>query len=209
MSYTKNLIQKLENIIVSSDARFTYKGSNLEREVASSKNDAIHFCVQAHAHQFRKDGEPYFLHPIRVASYAALYINGYNEALVRNICLLHDVIEDTDITESELEDRFGDFVSEHVVELTNVYTKLAYPSLNRKARKERELDRLASCSNLTKQIKLLDRIDNLNSTQLAKNVKYLDESRAMLDKLGGLNNDIDEVLLAKIKNFEGFYELKG
>lgn len=208
MSYTKNLIQKLENVVLSSDARLIYRGSNLEREVIDSKNDAIHFCVQAHCDQFRKDGEPYYLHPIRVASYAALYIKGYNEWLVRNICLLHDVIEDTDITESEIENKFGEFVSEHVVELTNVYSKEAYPNLNRKVRKERELDRLSNCSNLTKQIKLLDRFDNLNSTQLAKNVKYLDESKDMLDKLGGLNSDIDEVLLAKIKNYEGLYDIK-
>ena len=209
MSYTKNLIQKLENVIVSSDARLTYKGSNLEREVADSKNDAIHFCVQAHCDQFRKDGEPYYLHPIRVAAYAALYIRGCNEWLVRNICLLHDVIEDTDVTENEIEDRFGEFVAEHVVELTNVYSKQNYPNLNRKVRKERELERLARCSNLTKQIKLLDRLDNLNSTQLSKNVRYLDESKDMLDKLGGLNNDIDEVLAAKIKNYEVLYDIKG
>lgn len=203
MLYMKNLIQKLENIILSSDARFTYKDSNLQREVAYSSNDATSFCVACHAHQFRKDGEPYFLHPVRVAAYSSIYIQGYNDLLVRNIALLHDVIEDTDVTEHEIEERFGSFVSEHVVELTNVFTKDAYPDLNRKVRKERELDRLEQCSSLTKQIKLLDRSDNMTSAQIAKNVKYLDESKDMLDRLGGINPDIDELLISKIRKYDG------
>lgn len=201
MLYMKNLIQKLENVIMSSDARFNYKGSNLQREVNYLSNDATSFCIACHASQFRKDGEPYFLHPIRVAAYSSIYIKGYNDLLVRNIALLHDVIEDTDVTEHEIEERFGDFVCEHVLELTNIYTKKSYPDLNRKIRKEKELDRLEQCSSLAKQIKLLDRADNITSAQIAKNVKYLDESKDMLDRLGGINSDIDELLISKIRKY--------
>jgi hypothetical protein len=59
---------------------------------------------------------------------------------------LHDVLEDTDTTIDELIEAFGPGIAEIVADLTNVYTKAAYPKLNRARRKRLETERLAHIS---------------------------------------------------------------
>jgi GTP pyrophosphokinase len=75
------------------------------------------FVVRAHKNQKRESGEPYVTHPIWVAKVVAqlgLAIESVEAAL------LHDCIEDTEITESEVEKLFGDEVSQLVAGLTSV-----------------------------------------------------------------------------------------
>src|SRR5690606_11933807 len=121
-------------------------------------------------------------------AYAEVYIAGVNETEVRNICLLHDVLEDcSNISEADIEERFGDFVAQHVVELTNVYTKVNYPDLNRRERKIREHDRLAKCDSLTKQIKMIDRMDNITQSKISTNIKYLRETKDLISRIGDAN----------------------
>jgi len=58
----------------------------------------------AHAGQKRKSGEPYFIHPIAVAQILAeMKLDAESVAAG----LLHDVVEDCDITVSELRQEFG------------------------------------------------------------------------------------------------------
>ena len=67
-----------------------------------SKNSlerAIVFATEAHAGQIDKCGEPYILHPIRVM----LSMSSLKERIV---AILHDVLEDTDVTEDELKEDF-------------------------------------------------------------------------------------------------------
>ena len=65
----------------------------------------------AHEGQSRSTGEPYIIHPIAVARILA-EMRLDHEALMA--ALLHDVIEDTEVTKEELADRFGDTVAELV-----------------------------------------------------------------------------------------------
>lgn len=58
---------------------------------------AIHLATNAHHGQFDKGGKPYILHPLRVMS----FIKTDDEEL-QCIALLHDVVEDTDITYADL-----------------------------------------------------------------------------------------------------------
>ena len=57
---------------------------------------AIRIAVNAHANQFDKAGAPYILHPIRV-------MNGVKKVLEKIVGVLHDVVEDTNITIEDLE----------------------------------------------------------------------------------------------------------
>ncbi len=59
-------------------------------------NKAIETAAKAHDGQYDKGGEPYIYHPLRVM----LYANG--DENVKCAAVLHDVIEDTKITEREL-----------------------------------------------------------------------------------------------------------
>ncbi len=79
--------------------------------------DALEYSKQAHISQTRKSGEPYIIHPILVASIVASITN--DEAMVIS-ALLHDVVEDTDITIGEIYELFGEDVSHLVEGLTKI-----------------------------------------------------------------------------------------
>ena len=58
---------------------------------------AIHLATNAHHGQFDKGGKPYILHPLRVMSFLKT-----DDEELQCIALLHDVVEDTDVTYSDL-----------------------------------------------------------------------------------------------------------
>ena len=77
-------------------------------------NDAIVFATQQHAEQKRKDGSPYIFHPLAVMRW--LKDRGYGEEYLTT-AMLHDVLEDTDAKEEDLEE-YGEQVSNAVKLLT-------------------------------------------------------------------------------------------
>ncbi len=66
----------------------------------------------AHKGQMDRNGEPYIGHPKAVASYV-----GTKEE--KTVALLHDVVEDTDVTEEELRPIFGKRITDAVMLLTH------------------------------------------------------------------------------------------
>ncbi|MBK8723775.1 MAG: bifunctional (p)ppGpp synthetase/guanosine-3',5'-bis(diphosphate) 3'-pyrophosphohydrolase [Saprospiraceae bacterium] len=66
---------------------------------------AYELAVDAHSKQRRKSGEPYILHPIEVARICTEEIGLGPTAVI--CALLHDVVEDTDITLAEINEKFG------------------------------------------------------------------------------------------------------
>ncbi|WP_224995762.1 HD domain-containing protein [Cesiribacter sp. SM1] len=154
----------------------------------SMQQEALEFARQAHGEQKRKfTGEPYIEHPKRVAEMVRTV--PHTNAMIC-AAYLHDVVEDTPVTHQEIEKRFGKEVATLVHELTDEYMKEAYPSLNRKARKKREVERQASISPEAKTIKLADVIDN--TRDIIKNdkdfaVRYIPEMTALVEALQGGN----------------------
>jgi len=73
------------------------------------------FAKHYHSGQFRKSGEPYYSHPIIVATMVAEYI--FKEDLII-AALLHDTIEDTTLTLSEIEKEFNPRIAQIVDRLT-------------------------------------------------------------------------------------------
>ena len=142
---------------------------------------AASFASMAHIGQVRKyTGDPYIIHPISVAISVSERTDDED-----TICaaLLHDVIEDTEVTPRQVTEHFGKPVSDLVQELTDVYTREAYPSMNRRARKIAETQRLAGISARAKLIKVCDIADNTSSIvqyDPGFAVVYLEEKAAML-----------------------------
>jgi len=66
--------------------------------------DAYDYAEEAHRGQTRKSGEPYILHPVAVAEILA---GMQMDVATVEAALLHDVVEDTTVTLSDLEARFG------------------------------------------------------------------------------------------------------
>ena len=75
-------------------------------------NKAIDIAYSAHQGQKDKSGRPYFLHPVVVAS----QMDTESEVCV---ALLHDVIEDTDVTLGELQTIFPEEITQAVKVLTH------------------------------------------------------------------------------------------
>lgn len=164
---------------------------------------AIRYATKAHEGQLRKSGNiPFISHPLAVMHKTTMIKTASEDMVVAAV--LHDVAEDTKITIDEIADEFGYHVGELVDELTNKFTKESHPHLNRKERKALELERLKKISNAAKQIKLIDRIHNLQSRGLAlehlrKN--YLPESEELAFAIGDANVELCTELMHIINEF--------
>ena len=98
---------------------------------------------------------PYFVHPERVSK--IVRENGGDDNMIA-AALLHDVLEDTPVTEEMLRELVGDEVTDLVVELTNV----AQPEDGNRAERMRiDRERLAKVSPAAQTIKCADIIDNV------------------------------------------------
>ena len=117
---------------------------------------AAHFAAHKHRNQRRKDEEktPYINHPISVAKIIS-EIGNVEDPEVLAAALLHDTIEDTDATEDELIDKFGERVCSLVQEVTDDKT---LPKLERK---QRQIDHAKEISGDAALIKLGDKISNV------------------------------------------------
>ncbi|NNE30722.1 MAG: bifunctional (p)ppGpp synthetase/guanosine-3',5'-bis(diphosphate) 3'-pyrophosphohydrolase [Saprospiraceae bacterium] len=80
--------------------------------------EAYELAVVAHSKQRRKSGEPYILHPIEVARICAEEIGLGPTAIVAAI--LHDVVEDTEITSVKIHEQFGEKIGMIVDGLTKL-----------------------------------------------------------------------------------------
>ena len=140
-----------------------------------SKDDILekvrHFANAAHGEQKRRySDDPYIVHPMRVMNLCAVYSQ---DICVLCAAILHDVIEDTPVTEKEILEFLKTILSEdeastttkYVVELTDIYTKEAYPRLNRRTRKAKEAERMSRVSAQAQTIKYADIVDNTDVTR--------------------------------------------
>ena len=100
-------------------------------------SEAIVFAVKAHDGMRRKKSEsPYILHPMEAAVIVGTMTDDQN---VIAAAALHDVVEDTDITIEEIEERFGHRVRELVGSETENKRENLPPSETWRIRKEETL----------------------------------------------------------------------
>ncbi len=83
----------------------------LKPEDLHQLQSAYDFSEAAHEGQYRRSGEPYISHPLAVAS---ILTQWHLDAQALTAALLHDVMEDTSITKSEISEKFGKLVAELV-----------------------------------------------------------------------------------------------
>ena len=95
----------------------------LSKEDKKLIRSAFDVAVDAHKHQRRKSGEAYIFHPIAVAKIVASEIG--LDATSIAAALLHDVIEDTKYTFTDIEQLFGETVARIVKGLTKI-SKMPY-----------------------------------------------------------------------------------
>lgn len=170
----------------------TVKKSNRRADLKLIKR-AYEFAKDKHKDQLRRSGEPYIIHPIQVA-----YILSTLGLDHSTICaaLLHDVIEDTDVT---LEDIAKEF-SPEIAEMVDGVTKLS--KLNYTSEQEQQVENyrkmfLAMGKDIRViLIKLADRLHNMRT------LKYLTRDR----QIANARETMD--LYAPLANRLGMYSLK-
>ena len=114
------LVQEEEKKLIQREYRNLLRSIKSDLDHLDRRNIrmAYELAVEAHSKQRRKSGEPYILHPIAVAQICAEEIGLGPTAIVA--ALLHDVVEDTEVTLEQIKDQFGDRIAKIVDGLTKL-----------------------------------------------------------------------------------------
>lgn len=150
---------------------------------AKTLEEAIIFATQKHQGVVRVgDGTPYILHPLSVLFILASVKKSNNYYLLAVTAILHDVVEDCDVTLEEIAERFGHAVAALVGELTS-----DREAIKAMGKAEYLLDKMLHMSSYALRIKLADRLHNvsdLSSLEEAKRNKSIKETEFILNGLG-------------------------
>ena len=136
--------------------------------------EAIIFATEKHSGTSRKgNGLPYIVHPIRVMHrLMMLKEESHNIILLMIVALLHDTVEDCDVTLKEIAEKFGYKVAALVEELT--LDKTQYEKIGKA---EYLLRHMLAMSTYALRLKLCDRIDNIIDTK-SMNTKFKKQYKA-------------------------------
>lgn len=116
---------------------------------------AVALAVQAHEGQTRKESSlPYIVHPVAVALILARY--GFSDTVVA-AAIIHDIVEDTLVTEVELRTELGDDVANLVMSVTHDGT------LSWDDKKKAYIEVVRAASEEVKAISVADKIANAQS----------------------------------------------
>lgn len=199
-----------------------YKELMIECEKAFTKEEvalikkAYETANYLHRNQKRNSGEPYIIHPLYVA-YIALKELNLHEANSIAACLLHDTVEDCNMTEEQLIKYFNKDIAELVMGVTKIN------NLNCRTKEEREaynyrlllLDVLKNYRIIL--IKIADRLHNMRTLEYKEEPKRIAKSAETLRIFVPLANHIGASLakeeLADLSlqylNDRGYREIDG
>ena len=126
---------------------------------------AINFSNKAHKNQTRQSGDPFVTHPIEVAKIlTSIKLDASSIAAG----LLHDTVEDTEITNESIQDIFGDQISQLVQGLTKI-NKFSLKANKLKLGENYRKLLLASTEDLRViLVKLADRLHNMRTIEFIK-----------------------------------------
>jgi len=131
---------------------------------------AFELALESHQDMRRKSGEPYIYHPIAVAQIAAEEIGLGTTSIV--CALLHDVVEDTDITLEDVEREFGKKVAKIIDGLTKISGVIYYNNSLQAENFRKMLLTLADDVRVI-LIKLADRLHNMRTMEFMPREKQL------------------------------------
>lgn len=143
------------------------------------------FARKAHNGQYRKTGEPYIIHPVEVA---IILSELHMDLQVLTAALLHDVVEDCDVTKEEVADLFSETVAELVDGVTKI-TRIEVETLtDTQVATIRKM--LVAMSNDIRVIviKLADRLHNMRTLQGLKEDRRIFKSKETMEIYAPLAN---------------------
>ena len=157
---------------------------------------ALEFATKAHEGQMRKGGKmPYISHPIRVALIVMRYIKQplleSHGVTIDEMCaaaLLHDTLEDCDVTENDILKEFNPVVLHMVKSVTSNKHEI-----KNHGKKKYLIDKMLKMSLLELFLKLCDRLANITDDP---KLQYLVDTLETLD-----------VLISRLPELDPIYEL--
>jgi guanosine-3',5'-bis(diphosphate) 3'-pyrophosphohydrolase len=168
--------------------------------------DAILFAARAHNGQVRKDGTtPYINHPLEVM-HMLVHTAKVADSEILMAAVLHDVVEDTEVTSDEIADRFGLRISKLVLELTDD------KHLDKEERKRQQLITADLISPSARLIRISDKICNVydilyappGNWPVSRRIDYLNWAEAVIDKIRGTNEAMENRFDQLIREGRGF-----
>lgn len=175
---------------------FSETSQYLKPEDIVQLKNAYSFGQGAHFGQFRKSGEPYISHPLAVARILGTL---HLDAPTLTAALLHDVVEDTDISKAEISERFGEPVAE-LVDGVSKLTKIEFQTQEEAQAENFRKMLLAMARDIRViLIKLADRLHNMRTLEAMNHAKQRRIARETLEIYApiahrlGLNNIYQEL----------------
>lgn len=139
---------------------------------------AYNVAASYHEGQFRKSGDPYIQHPLEVA-YILATINAGPDTICAG--LLHDVLEDTDMTKEEMTDEFNADIAEIVDGVTKI-SKLKYRTKEKALAHNHEKLLIAMSKDIRViLVKLVDRLHNMRTIEFQPEDKRKRIAKETLD----------------------------
>ena len=174
----KNISEELDKKLILRDYRklLRYSQSVISKDELVLIKKAFKISLEAHKDMRRKSGEPYILHPLTVAQICVKELGLDSTSII--CALLHDVVEDTDITLDYLEKEFGKPVSKICDGLTKI-SGFFSPEISKQAENFKKMILTISDDLRVILIKLADRLHNmrtLDSMNRKSQIKIASES---------------------------------
>jgi len=175
-------------------------------EIQDIYQKALRYAAEKHALQQQTLPDsiiPYAVHVSNVAMeilIAATHSKDFDTEFAIQVALLHDVLEDTEVTAEELTTLFGIAVTTGVQALTK------NTDLPHEEQMKDSLQRIKNCVPEVGAVKLADRITNLQEPPLSwsmdKRQHYLQESCLILKELCRTNEYLEKRLALKIEGYK-------
>lgn len=163
---------------------------------------ACHFGDMAHIKDKRKSGEPYITHPIAVAQILAGFLLD-RDTIIASI--LHDTVEDTEVSGALIASEFG----ETVAQLVDGVTKLKSANMSKQQSQAATFHKILNATLIDPRvliIKLSDRLHNMSTMEAVREEKQKSTARETLDfyvpfaRIMGLNDIADYIELLCYRN---------
>ncbi len=168
--YTLNEEQERKEILRQYRALLRSLRAKLKRGDKELVRTAFEMAAEAHKTMRRKSGEPYILHPLAVAR---ICVEEIGLGVRSTICsLLHDTVEDTDITLEDVEREFGSEIARIVDGLTKISSVMDTNSSQQADNFKKILLTLTDDPRVI-LIKLADRLHNMRTMDYMKREKQL------------------------------------
>lgn len=129
---------------------------------------AVNFAVRYHGTQIRESGEPYYYHPLHVAE-IVLQMRLDSKSVITAI--LHDTIEDTDLTLEDITHHFGAEIAKLVSGVTKLTKIEFFSEKNKQAENFRKLLLAMSEDIRVLLVKLADRLHNMRTIDFVKSTE--------------------------------------